>query len=87
MLTAESSTANTAATSLIKKVKMKQIEKLNSDILEKGSEHPINKFLQYGERPYGVGPPKDFYNTTKSKAGTISVLPEYNKKVIHLVYY
>ena len=80
MLATESSSL-TAAVSLIKKVKSKQIDKLYNEMLEKGTEHPINKFLQCGERPFGVGNPKDFYNTTKSNSGTIAVFPEYNKKV------
>ena len=71
---------NSASLSLIKKGKMKTLEKIYNDLSEKGKDHPINVFLDSGVRPYGIGNPKDFYNTTKSSSGTITVLPEFNKK-------
>ena len=52
---------NSASLSLIKKGKLKTLEKIYNDLSEKGKDHPINIFLDCGVRPYGIGNPKDFY--------------------------
>jgi len=70
----------TGASVLIKKSKRKLVSQLEKDIEDLGIEHPVEKFLQTGERPQGVGDPKDFYNTTKVMTGTLSVFVEFNRK-------
>jgi len=72
--------AASAATTLIKKNKIKE----NAALLEQlksNPEHSINLFLKDGTRPQGILDPINFYKTAYGKHDSVSVIPEYNKKV------
>ena len=70
----------TSASLLVKKGKMKEVQILQANMTALGESHPINQFLKDGTRPFGVGNPVDFFNSTASRFQSISVLPEFSKK-------
>jgi hypothetical protein len=66
---------------LINKGKKKLVETLLKEIESEGENHIINQFLTNNVRPFGVGPPPNFYNASKTNThGTIAIFPEYNLK-------
>lgn len=69
-----------SASLLVKKGKMKEVQILRANMTEAGESHAINQFLKDGTRPFGVGKPVDFFNSTASRFQSISVLPEFSKK-------
>lgn len=69
-----------SAVLLVKKGKMKEVQALRANMTEAGESHAINQFLKDGTRPFGVGKPIDFFNSTASRFQSISVLPEFSKK-------
>ena len=72
--------AASAATTLIKKNKIKENAAL-LEHLKSNPEHSINLFLKDGTRPQGILDPIGFYKTAFGKHDSVSVIPEYNKKV------
>lgn len=69
-----------SAALLVRKGKMKEVVALQANMTAAGDSHPINQFLNDGTRPFGVGKPVDFFNSTASRFQSISVLPEFSKK-------
>ena len=69
-----------SAALLVRKGKMKEVMALQANMTAAGESHPINQFLNDGTRPFGVGKPVDFFNSTASRFQSISVLPEFSKK-------
>ena len=69
-----------SAALLVRKGKMKEVAALQANMTAAGESHPINQFLNDGTRPFGVGKPVDFFNSTASRFQSISVLPEFSKK-------
>jgi hypothetical protein len=69
-----------SASLLVKKGKMKEVQILQANMTAVGESHPVNQFLKDGTRPFGVGKPVDFFNSTASRFQSISVLPEFSKK-------
>lgn len=69
-----------AASIVIKKSKLKEIEQLKQNITAVGDSHIIQQFLKTGERPYGVSGPMDLKKSIVNRFNTVSVLAEYNRK-------
>jgi indole-3-glycerol phosphate synthase len=72
---------NIAANTMIKKGKMKDLKVLKDEIAAAGDKHPINLYLKDGIRAFGVEKPVDFIESITNRYETLSILPEYNKKV------
>lgn len=72
---------NSAATTLIKKGKKKELASLLQEIENSKGEHYITKFLNDKLYLPGLGEsPNNFHDFTFSKKGTLKILPEYNHK-------
>lgn len=69
-----------SAALLVKKGKFKEVQTLQANMTATGESHPVNQYLRDGTRPFGVGKPVDFYNSTASRFQSISVVPEFSKK-------
>lgn len=70
--------------SLIKKGKVKLVDKLVKEVEEAGDSHPINQYLKMGALPPSVDKAISFHYTMRANVfgtGTIAVLPEVNCKV------
>ena len=68
-----------AAIKMIKKTKLKEVEKLH-ELMGTSSDHPATRFLQDGSRPEGVDPAINFYESSKSTTNTVTVMSEFNRK-------
>ena len=72
---------NVAANALIRKAKLKEVEKLKEDISQEGSAHYINKFLENKEFKDEYGGPIPFLESVQNRHKSVTVMPEYSKKV------
>lgn len=71
---------SSSATIMIKKNKIKDIELLKQSMSEEGNSHIINHYLATGERP-PLTHVTNFRQSILNRFNTLSILPEYNKKV------
>lgn len=77
---ASAAKAPTAATSLIKKGKMKVVQSLLKDIESSGDSHITCRYISNGEYPFGIIKPIAFHDAIINNKGTVAILPEFNKK-------
>jgi len=69
-----------AATSLVRKGKLKEAEALIAEVAASSGSHVIAQFLDQNVRPQGVGAPYDFVQCNTLTSGAVTIMPEYNKK-------
>ena len=69
-----------AANALIKKAKMKEVEKLREAVNTEGSSHYINKFLETKQFVDLYGGPIPFVENVLNRYTSINIMPEYSKK-------
>lgn len=70
-----------AANAMIKKAKMKEVEKLREAVNKEGSSHYINKFLQTKQFVDLYGGPIPFVENVLNRYTSVTIMPEYSKKV------
>ena len=72
---------NAAANAMIRKAKLKEIDKLKEDMAREGDNHYINKFLETKEFIDEYGGAIPYLESVMNRYSSVTVMPEYNKKV------
>ena len=73
--------AITAANAMIRKAKMKEVDALKKQIEIDGEKSPINLYLKSGNFVDDYGGPIPFIETVFNRFKSVTVMPEYSKKV------
>jgi indole-3-glycerol phosphate synthase len=69
-----------AASSLIKKGKMKEVNELKQRLEADEMYKEVEEFIATGKRPWDLGPPASFYDASNFQYNTLAVFTEFNKK-------
>lgn len=69
-----------AANALIRKAKMKEVDKLREAVNAEGSSHYINKFLETKKFVDLYGGPIPFVENVLNRYTSVTIMPEYSKK-------
>ena len=72
---------NTPANALIRKAKMREVEALRRQVALEGDASPINQFFKTNAFEDKYGKPVPFIESVKNRFSSITVMPEYSKKV------
>ena len=69
-----------AAYALIRKAKLKEVDKLREAVNAEGSSHYINKFLETKQFVDLYGGPIPFVENVLNRYTSVTIMPEYSKK-------
>lgn len=72
---------NNAASALIRKAKMKEVDVLKQQIEAEGNSSPVKKFLAAGKFTDSYGDVPAFIPSVLNRYQSVTVMPEYSKKV------
>lgn len=72
---------NSAANAMIRKGKLKEVEALKKQVEIEGENSPINIYLKQGKFIDDYGEPIPFIESVYNRFQSVTVMPEYSKKV------